>query len=75
MAYTKRNKLERIIDIQNIVLEHTNRSGSTQEWVYKEIIYPTYRISRATFYSYLATNAKHQLREMNRKAEEQLKLF
>ena len=61
MAYNSRNILLRIVDVQNIVIQHTREHGSTQEWVYHKIIFPTYRISRATFYKYLSINAKKEL--------------
>lgn len=63
MAYNKRNKLERIIEIQNITLEHTGR-GVSQEWVFSNVIFPRFRISRTTYYVYLATPAKRELREL-----------
>lgn len=63
MAYNKRNKLERIIEIQNITLEHTGR-GVSQEWVFNNVIFPRFRISKATYYVYLATPAKRELREL-----------
>ncbi|HIW97147.1 MAG TPA: hypothetical protein H9866_01460 [Candidatus Tidjanibacter gallistercoris] len=64
MAYNKRNKLTLIADIQTIVLEHTDR-GVTQEWVYRNVIYPRYRISRTTFYNYLACPARALLKQMD----------
>ena len=62
MAYTQRNRLQRIIDIQTITLEHKQR-GVTQEWVFDNLIFPTYRISRSTYYAYLRTNAKRAIRQ------------
>lgn len=64
MGYNRRNKLELIIDIQNIVLEQKNRYGSGQDWIYYNKIYPVYRISRATYYNYLGTNAKRELAKL-----------
>lgn len=63
MAYNRKNKLQLIVDIQTVTLEHTRR-GVTQRWVYDNVIYPTYRISRATYYSYLAVPAKKQLKDI-----------
>lgn len=60
MSYNKRNKLERISEIQRITLEHTQR-GVTQKWVYDNVIYPRFLISIATFYSYLGVNARKEL--------------
>lgn len=50
----------RIIEIQNETLRHTNR-GITQKWVYDNVIYPRYRISRSTYNGYLGINAKREL--------------
>lgn len=61
MAYTRRNYLERIIDIQNIVLEHKQR-GCTQKWVFDNVVKFRYRISEATYNNYLSINAKSELR-------------
>ena len=63
MAYTKINKLQRIIKIQDITLDHTNR-GISQRWVYEHVIYPRFLISLPTFYNYLASPAKRDLREL-----------
>lgn len=63
MSYNRKNILQRMIDIQNLVLEHKAR-GVTQEWVYSNLVYPTYKISRRTFYDYLGTNAKAELKRM-----------
>ncbi|MCG8474187.1 MAG: hypothetical protein MI784_01705 [Cytophagales bacterium] len=62
MAYNKINKLQLIIDIQNIVLDF--QEDHTNEWIYSKKIYPVYRISRRTFYNYLSINAKKELREL-----------
>jgi len=74
MAYNRRNILKRIIDIQSLTLEHTNR-GVTQEWVYNNIVFPTYRISRSCYYTYLGTNAKAELKRLDENASKQLNLF
>ena len=76
MAYTKKHFLKRVIDVQETVLEHTER-GTSQIWVYRNIIYPKLHISRSTFNEYLAMNAKKELRELEEreKLDTQLKLF
>ena len=61
MAYNRKNKLEQIIEVQNITLEHSRR-GVTQQWIYCQLIYPRFRISRSTFYNYLATPAKRDIK-------------
>lgn len=65
MGYSRKNRLHRIVDVQNITLEHTRQYGSTQEWIYNNLIYPKYRISRTTYYIYLTTNAKAELTKIN----------
>lgn len=74
MAYNKRNKLERIVEIQNTVLEHKRR-GATQLWVYQNIIYPQYRISYSCYNQYLAINAKRELERLNNAKRAELSLF
>lgn len=63
------NRLRRIVEIQNITLEHTRR-GITQRWVFDNIIYPRFFISERAYYRYLAYPAKKELKE----AEEQIKI-
>ncbi|WP_026473961.1 hypothetical protein [Alkaliflexus imshenetskii] len=60
MAYNHKNRLLRIIKIQEITVEHT-RNGVSQEHVYRSYIAPAFAISRRTYYKYLATNAKKEL--------------
>ncbi len=77
MAYNRINILNRIIDIQNVTIEHTSR-GVTQEWIYDHLIYPKYFISKSTYYTYLRCNAKAELKRILAKREEsecQLTLF
>lgn len=75
MAYNKRNKLLRIIDIQDIYLDCTRSHGSSAKWVYENKIKPVYHISRSTFFEYLATNARKELRELDEQDNSQLSLF
>lgn len=62
MAYNNINLLKRIIEIQNIYLKE-NGNGKTGIWIFNNIIYPNYHISKSTFDSYLARNAKKELKE------------
>lgn len=64
MPYNNCNHLRKIIDIQNITLEYKDK-GCSQEWIYLKLINPTYRISRGTFYRYLARAAKSELKKKN----------
>lgn len=63
MSYSNKNLLKKIVDIQNITLEHKKR-GSTQKWIYENVIAPCYHISRTTYYNYLGSEAKKMLREL-----------
>lgn len=65
MAYNRRNILPKIIAVQEITLEYT-RKGVTQEWVFNNIIYPDIklRMSRRTYYNWLGTNAKQELKKL-----------
>lgn len=67
MAYNQRHLLTKIIEIKAIVSEY-RRKGSTQRWVYRNLIRDQYHISEATFNNYLARNAKRELRELDEKA-------
>lgn len=62
MGYNKKNFIDRVIDIQELTLENTKR-GVTQEWIYANIIFPEYKISKRTYYNYLALPAKRMKRE------------
>lgn len=68
MAYNRRNYLNRVIKIQTIVLEH-KKKGVTQQWIYDNLIFPTFGISIGTFYIYLACNAKAELKKLEIKEE------
>lgn len=66
MAYNNKNLLKRIVDIQNIYLKYRDQ-GVTGEYIYANYVYPNYRISRKTFYNYLARNAKKELTDLKEK--------
>lgn len=74
MAYNRGNILKRMVEVQDITLEHT-RKGVTQEWVYLNVIHPRFIISRATYYAYLSFPAKRELRKVEEAERAQLKLF
>ena len=74
MAYTRKNLLRRMIDIQNITLEY-KRIGVSQKRIFQDHIETQYRISRATYYEYLGTNAKLQLKQLEQCEKQQLQLF
>jgi bifunctional N-acetylglucosamine-1-phosphate-uridyltransferase/glucosamine-1-phosphate-acetyltransferase GlmU-like protein len=76
MAYTKENFLNKVLEIQTIVLHHRK-----QELFFKEIFHlhieKQYHISKRTFDSYIGINARKELRELKEKKSNtnQLSLF
>ena len=76
MAYSKRYLLNKIIEIQAIVLRE-NKRGCFQKATYENHIKEQYHISYSTFNNYLARNAKKELADLNNKENEdkQMKLF
>lgn len=68
MAYNRRNLLNRVIKVQDVTLEHT-KTGTSQQWVYNNIIFPTFAISIGTYYNYLACNAKAELKKLDQAEE------
>ncbi len=64
MAYNPRLYLLRVIEIQDIVIKEKKR-GSTQIWIYNNLIVDRYKISYSTFNNYLSVNAKKQLAELS----------
>lgn len=63
MAYNRENLLRRIIDIQNIVLEHKERFVP-QKTIYEKYIKEQFHISYSSFNTYLDVPAKAQLKEL-----------
>ena len=74
MAYNGKNRLKRIIDIQEIYLFHREK-GLINRKIYTEFIKPVYHISERCFYEYLATNAKRDLKILVENDKNQTKLF
>lgn len=70
MAYSKKNRYQRIINIQNWVLKLKEQYPdiTTQE-IYEQYIKPTYQISRRTFTTYLDTNAKKLIKDLEAKTQ------
>ena len=65
MANTGRiHYLRRVVEVQNIVLDY-KEVGSTQVWIYDNVIYPRFYISWSTFNEYLRTNAKSELKKID----------
>jgi hypothetical protein len=66
MAFNKLNYLSRIIDIQNITLEHQAR-GATRKWIFNNVIKQNYYISLSTYRKYLGINAKKLIKLVDTK--------
>lgn len=77
MAYNKRNRLQRIIDVQELYKLHSkhHQGGCSDRHIYRNLVYPAYRISERTFYAYLATNARKQMKKLEQNEKKQLNLF
>lgn len=80
MAYNRRNKLQRIIDIQNIYKENSKNwedgpGFMSDRHIFDTLIFPKYKISKACFYEYLRTPAEKQLKELDAKRKQQPTLF
>lgn len=74
VAYNRRNLLKKIIEIQNITLEF-KKMGVTQKRIFTDHIEKRYHISRSTYYDYLSTSAKLQLKKIEKQEQQQLQLF
>lgn len=61
--YNRVNLLRRMVEIQDITLEHQRR-GVSNDWIFHNLIHPKYLISRSRYYQYLATNARKELKEL-----------
>lgn len=64
-----RNRLLRILKIQEIYQEHKVHDGVRDTWIYKEKIYPLYFIAKSTFMKYLSLNAKRELSQLIERIE------
>jgi hypothetical protein len=63
MAYNRINLLRRIVEIQDITLEH-KKKGATQLWIYHNLIADRFKISISSYNRYLSLPAKRELREL-----------
>jgi len=70
MSYNKKYLLQKIVEVQEIVLFYKGK-GASQSWVYRKIISEKYHISEATFNRYMGINAKEQLRRLQEQSEDQ----
>lgn len=76
MAYNRENILTKILKIQEIALQH-NRQGLFFKEIFHQHIEKQFNISKRTFDTYLGTNARKELKELQAKKENdnQLQLF
>ncbi len=65
MAYNNKNTLQKMVRVQNIVLEH-KKHGVTQLYIYENIIKDMFLISYSTFNRWLAYPAKQELKNGKR---------
>jgi len=69
VSYSRKNLLRKIAQVQNVYLAHKAK-GATNEFIYENYIAPVFFISRKTFYNYLATNARKELKELETKQKQ-----
>lgn len=77
MSYNKKNWYRRARDIQAIYKKHSKNfeGGSTNEWIFENLIEPNYRICRSMFYEYLRAPAAAKLKEYEEQEKKQMTLF
>jgi hypothetical protein len=69
MAYNRRNKLLMMQRVIDVYLEH-KKPGVSTAYVWREHIYPVYRISITTLYNYLNTPVGRELKRLNKERNE-----
>lgn len=74
MAYNRKNILKRMIDVQEIYLKY-QKLGLDATQIFERHVRHQYRVSRQTFYNYLGTNAKKELKELDQIEKAQLSIF
>lgn len=72
-GYNRRNLCKKIIEMQGVYMQYWN-TGRTDKFIYDTFIYPRFFISRATFYKWLGTNAKAELKKLEAEQGQQLNL-
>jgi len=66
MAYNRRNFLEGVIEIQDIVIAE-KKLGKTQKWIFENLIKKQYHMCGSTFNNYMCINAKRELAKLEEK--------
>ena len=69
MAYSNKNLLERIIEIQALTMQYKDK-GHYQKWIYENVIHEKFKVSYSTFNNYLSRNAKKELSDIGRAKHE-----
>ena len=69
MAYQRKYYLQRVLQVQETYLSQKEH-GSTDTWIYRNIIEPQYHISMSTFRKYMGINARKELKELTEKQNE-----
>ncbi len=64
MAYNKRNKLERIKQVQDTARKHL-LPGVSMIHVFNTYIHPQFKISRGVFFRYMNVPVKEELDKLN----------
>lgn len=64
MAYNNNNRFLRIKEIQDVFLLHKT-DGNTTRYVYKNYIFPKYKISISAFYNYMGINVRKELKQLD----------
>ncbi len=73
MAYNRENLLRRIIEVQDIVLEH-RKHDTPQIRIYEKHIKDKFHISYSCFNEWISINAKKELKELLEKKAKQKKI-
>ncbi len=68
MAYSRKNHLLRVKDVCELY-EQVGKPDVPMTRTYHKHIYPRFHISRCTFYRYLSTNYKKELRHLAEKVQ------
>jgi hypothetical protein len=73
-GYNRRNFLLRVKDVNEVYLDHHSR-GIPAEYIFRNHVHERFRISRTTFFEYLAIPYKRELELLDRKQNRQMNLF
>jgi hypothetical protein len=74
MAYNRKNHLRKVIDVCALFQQYKELGLPNRE-IWRRYIYPVYKISERSLYSYLRTHAVYELNEILNKEPKQGSLF